>query len=446
MATRYVWRSFFLACSLCMSRVTLCGGADLVADWPEFRGPTGQGIASATGLPIEWSETQNVRWKAELPGRGWSSPVVAGNHIWLTTAFETEVDEQERQAALAKKKNADTLAVSGQVRLHALCVSRETGELLQNVELIVKDQPQPVHKMNSFASPTPILAAGRLYCCFGSYGTACLDTESGAVLWRNSDIEVEHENGPGSTPVLWQDKLIYHCDGSDQQFIVALDAESGKIAWRTARSGKLREDPQLKKAYGTPLLVERAGRTILVSPSADWVYAYDPANGSELWKMNYGELGFSTVPRPVAANGYLFVVTGFMNSRLIAYRLADDPRLPPEEVWLYDKQVPRIPSPLYADRHVLIVSDSGIATCLDAESGSVQWRQRLTGNFAASPLWADGRVYLSDREGVTTVMSLDGTVLARNELPEGMLASPIAVNSSLYLRTESALYRVESLP
>lgn len=420
-------------------------GAGLSADWPEFRGPGGQGHSTATDLPKTWSETDNVTWRTDLPGRGWSSPVIHGNQIWMTTAIEEKLTDEEFKAQLAAKRNSDALAFVAAVRLHALCVDRDSGAILHDIELLEQKNPQAVHKMNSFASPTPIYANERLYCCFGAYGSVCIDTSTGKKLWENTELAIQHENGPGSTPVLWENRYILHCDGTDEQYLVALDAATGKIVWRTPRSGTMDDNPQLRKAYGTPLLLQLGGQTVIASPAANWVYGYDPTTGQELWKVAYGEVGFSTVPRPVTGNGLLYVATGFMQGRLLALRLGDDVRATPSLVWSFDKQIPTIPSPLLVGPHMYLVSDTGIVTCLAAEDGKVRWRERIGGNFAASPLHADGKIYLCSRDGLTTVLSDTGefSVLAKNKLQGEILASPAAVGKAIFVRTDKAIYRLE---
>jgi outer membrane protein assembly factor BamB len=213
------------------------------AEWPQWRGPEGQGhAAAARDLPVTWSETENVAWKTPLPGRGWSSPVIDGSQIWMTTAIETVISEEEKKKRLESVKASQPLNVSGPVALHALCVDRDSGKLLHDIELMVVADPQPIHSLNSYASPSPVLAAGRLYCHFGDFGTACVDTSTAKVVWKNRDQRLNHENGPGSTPLLWQDKLIIHCDGSDTQSIVALDAATGKVAWKNASNGDMQPD------------------------------------------------------------------------------------------------------------------------------------------------------------------------------------------------------------
>jgi outer membrane protein assembly factor BamB len=414
------------------------------ADWPQFRGPDGQGHASAIGLPSSWSEHENIVWKAPLPGRGWSSPVIAGNEIWLTAAIESPVSEDEKAERIKGTTNSQPLNVSGKLSLRAVCVDRRSGEITADVELLTEDRPQPTHAMNSFASPTPVLADGKLYCHFGTHGTACLDTAIRDVVWTNRELTINHENGAGSSPVLWGDRLIVHCDGSDAQYIAALDTATGRIAWKTDRSGKMNEEPQLKKAYGTPLVIQIAGQPTVVSPAADWLYGYDPASGRELWKLNYGILGFSIAPRPVAGHGILYMSTSFMQPQLLAVKL-DGPE--PTIAWRFAKQMPNICSPLLVGDELYTVSDKGIATCLDAETGKVHWTERLPGNYAASPLLADGKIYIANRDGETTVLEPGKTFrkLGLGKLEGQILASPAAVGQALYIRTDKALYRVEYL-
>jgi sugar lactone lactonase YvrE/enterochelin esterase-like enzyme len=413
--------------------------------WPQWRGPAGQGHAEAAhDLPVAWSESENVRWKTPLPGRGWSSPVIGGGIVWMTTAVEQPAGADERTRRLAGNTGNQPLNVSGPLSLRALGVDLETGRLVHDVELLAVADPQPIHALNSYASPSPVLAGERLYCHFGDYGTACLDTRTARVLWTNRDLRLNHENGPGSTPVLWRDKLIVHVDGSDTQAIAAFDAATGKLAWKTPRSGTLRDDPQLKKAYGTPLVLPLGGRDVVVSPAADWLYGYDPATGRELWKLAYGGLGFSIVPRPVFAHGLFFMSTSFMQPELLALRLGDGTAAP-EIAWRERKAAPTMPSPLVVGDELLMVSEKGIATCLDARTGESRWSERLGGNFSSSPLAADGRIYVGNREGKTFVLrpGVAFELLATNELDGGIFATPAAVGRGLYLRTEKALYRLE---
>lgn len=421
-------------------------GVKSAAEWPQWRGPGGQGHAvGAKQLPVQFGDQTNVVWKVQVPGRGWSSPVIAGQEIWLTTAIESPLSDEEKKQRLAGNTGNEPLNISGPISLRAICVDRTSGKIVANVELLTEPRPDPIHNLNSFASPSPILENGRLYCYFGTHGLACLDTETRKVLWTNRDHRLKHENGPGSTPTLWQDLLIFHCDGSDVQYITAIDKHTGKTVWKTPRSGELNANPQLKKAYGTPLMVTLGERPLLLSPGADWLYAYDPATGAEQWKSSYGVLGFSIVPRPVFGGGMLFMSTSFMQAEILAWRLGDG-RSAPEIAWRFKKQAPQMPSPLLVDNELYIVNDRGVATCLDAQKGDAVWSERLGGNFCSSPLFADGRIYVGNREGHLFVLrpGKKFELLADNQLEGAIMASPAAVDSALYIRTDAALYRFEN--
>jgi hypothetical protein len=423
----------------------LCTAA-LAVEWPQWRGPDGQGHARATGLPTTWSESHNVAWKTAIPGRGWSSPVIEGQTVWLTTAIETPARAEDVERRLKANTGDQPLTLLEQVELRAVGLDRDTGRLTHNVLLLTVPEPQWVHRLNSYASPTPVIGEGRLYCHFGALGTACLDTRSGQVVWTNTELVVMHENGPGSSPVLWRDRLIFHMDGSDRQFIAALDKRTGRLAWKTDRSGEMRANPQMRKSYGTPLLVNINGREQLVSPAADWVYGYDPASGRELWRLNYGLLGFSISPRPVAGHGMIFMSTAFSRPNVLAIR--HEGVREPEIVWRFTSGGPTMPSPLLVGEELYFVSDGGILTCLDARTGAEHYRERLGGNFSASPLHADGKIFVSTREGVTAVLKPGRRfeLLATNALPGTILASPAAVDGALFLRTEAALYRIGYAP
>lgn len=417
------------------------------ADWPQWRGPDGQGHAKTTGLPTTWSETENVAWKTAIPGRGWSSPVIAGDQIWLTTANEVPAKPADIERRIKSNTGNQPLTLLESVSLRAVCVDRRTGRVLDNVELLNEKEPQWVHRLNSYASPTPVLENGRLYAHFGTFGTTCLDTKSGKILWTNRDLKLVHENGPGSTPILWGNLLIFHCDGSDVQYIAALDKQTGKLAWKTPRSGEMRANPQLKKAYGTPLVAAFGGTPQILSPAADWLYSYEPATGKELWKLNYEVLGFSIVPRPVTGHGMIYLSTSFMKSEMLAVRY--DGKQPPQIVWRYKKGAPQMPSPILVEDALYFVTDSGgIVTCLDAKTGEERWRERLGGEFSASPLFADGKLHFPSRDGFTAVLApgKEFKLLAKNTLDSGHFASPAAVDGALYLRTEKSLYRIERKP
>lgn len=421
-----------------------------VADppWPQWRGPTGDGHApAARGLPVTWSETEHVAWKTPLPGRGWSSPVLDERLVWMTTAVEREASPEERGRRDITPSGGQPRQVATHLSLRAVAVDRETGRIVHDVELLAVDDPQPIHALNSYASPSPVLGEGRLWCHFGDYGTACLDTTTARVLWNNRTLRLDHMNGPGSTPVLHDGLLIVNCDGCDVQEIAAFDAASGDLAWRTPRSGPLRDDPDLKKAYGTPLVVRQGDRDVLVSTGADWLYGYDPATGAERWRMSYGDLGFSVVPRPVAGHGLVFLSTSFNQPRLLAVRLSADGS-GAAIAWEEKRGAPSMPSPLVVGERLFMVSDRGVGTFLDARSGAVVASLRLGGNVSSSPLLADGRIYVGNRDGDTFVIDPaaepEPRLVATNHLDGQIFATPAAVGDSLYLRTATHLYRLAS--
>ncbi|MEC7709424.1 MAG: PQQ-binding-like beta-propeller repeat protein, partial [Planctomycetota bacterium] len=350
------------------------------AEWPQWRGPGGQGHApTAKDLPNQWkvgpagkevSGGTNIQWRTEIPGRAWSSAMIDGETLWLTTAIEHGSAQEGPPPPGGKKPQPRSVAKS--VTFRALALDARDGQILEDIELFSVDNPQPTHVLNSFASPSPVLGSDRLYCQFGDYGTACVDTKKASVIWHNRSQRLNHENGPGSTPVLWEDLLIFHCDGSDVQYIVALDANTGEQVWRTDRSGEMSENPEMKKSYGTPLITSIGGRNVLLSPASDWLYGYDPNTGEELWKVDYGILGFSVVARPVVADDVVYFSTSFMKTEFLAMQLGPAAHTTPEILWRYKRSVPRMPSPVLIDDSVYLFGDKGIATCLDRHTGEAR--------------------------------------------------------------------------
>lgn len=412
------------------------------ADWPEWRGPAGQGQSQATGLPETWSETSGVAWKADIPGRGHSTPLVVGDHLWLTTALEKAATPDQAKARLATNTGDQPLTVLDSVSLHVVCVERATGKLLHDIEVLNVKEPQWAHQLNSYASPSPLIEDGRLYAHFGSFGTICLDLASLQILWKNEELHIMHENGPGSTAVLWQDKLIAHFDGSDQQFIAAFDKAKGKVAWKTARTGEMDPRPQQRKAYGTPLIVTMNDQPVIVSPAANWIYGYEPATGQALWKIPYGELGFSMSVRPVADAERVYFSTSFGKSQVIALNYKG--LKTPEIAWRNNKNAPKMCSPVLAKGLLFYIDDGGIVSCIDPATGEAYYRERIGGKYSASPIVVENKIYFASREGIVTVIAVDKAfkILAQNSVEGSLMASPVAVDQQLYLRTEKALYRI----
>lgn len=410
--------------------------------WPEWRGENGQGHGSAVGVPWQWSEDANITWKTEIPGLGWSTPVIANGRIWVTTAIDVRASKDEAARLRKTSTNSQPLIISTHVSLRAVCVDLRSGSILKNIEVFSKENPQFIQIDNSYASPSPILDGDRLYCHFGPNGMAAVDTRSSEVLWMNKSFQVKHENGPGSSPILWNDLLIVHCDGIDQQYIVAVDKNTGDVVWKTTRSGAMNENPQLRKSYATPLIVKVDGQEQLLSTAADWLYGYDPKTGRELWKLKFGLLGFSNSSRPVAGHGLVYICTGFMKSQLLAVRPGTADR-PAEVAWTYTKQVPAVSSPLLVGDELYFASGKGIATCLNAKTGAPHWTERIGKSYWASPMFADGRIYFFDKDGTTTVIGpgTDFQSMATNSLTGKIQAAAAAVDNALILRTDKALYR-----
>ncbi|MBM3758237.1 MAG: PQQ-like beta-propeller repeat protein [Acidobacteria bacterium] len=382
-------------------------------DWPQFRGPSGQGLSPEKGLPLDWSATKNVAWKTAIPGTGWSSPSIAGDRIWLTAATE-------RGASL-----------------RVIAVDSATGKIALDKEVIrITDKGPGIHGKNSFASPTAIVSGERVFLHFGFYGTACVNLK-GDVLWKQT-LKYEPQHGPGGSPVLFEDLLIISCDGFDAQYVVALDAASGKVRWKTPRG-------KGNQAYTTPLVIDVEGRAQVVSPGAHHAYAYDPRTGKELWYIEYGS-GFSNVPRAVYAHGLVYICSGFFEPVLFAVRPTGKGNVTKSHVaWSHKRAVPLTPSPVVVGDEIYMVSDNGIGTCLDAKTGEVRWTQRIGGNHSASPLAADGRVYFLSEEGECTAIAPGKTYkeLARSSVGERTFASLAVSGKALYLRGERSLYRLE---
>jgi outer membrane protein assembly factor BamB len=384
-----------------------------VTDWPQFRGPTGQGIADEHNLPVSWSETKNVRWKVAIPGRGWSSPVIQGDRIWLTTATE------EGRS------------------LRAIAVDVNTGAIQQDVEVFRLKSPKLLNGKNSFASPTPVIEGDRVYLHFGAYGTACI-TQAGEIVWKTKLDYDNGQHGPGGSPVLYDDLLIVSCDGLEQQFVVALDKATGKVRWKKMREGY--------QAYTTPLVVSLPGGDQVISPGAYQAIAYEPRTGKEIWRVKYAE-GFSNVPRPVYGNELVYICTGFQEPSLLAVRLDGHGDITKSKIaWKLDRAIPRTPSPLLVGNELYIVSDNGIATCIDAKTGEELWRARLDGNYSASPIYADGRVYFLSEEGVSIVIAPGRQLkhLATNQVDGPTLASMAVSHNSLFIRSATHLYRISN--
>ena len=388
-------------------------------DWPEFRGPTGQGLATTTRLPLEWSNTRNVAWKQLIPGSGWSSPALKDGRVFLTSAVGGD--------------SGSTMS------LHALCLDEGSGKILWDIEVFGGAQATRIHTKNSHASPTPLVAEGRIYVHFGHQGTACLDLD-GKVIWRQASLNYPPVHGSGGSPILAGDALVFSCDGGSDPFVVALEKSTGKVLWKTKR------ETTAKKtfSFSTPLLITVNGRPQVISAGSGAVCAFDPKSGREIWRARYGE-GYSVVPRPVFGHGLLFIATGFDQPTVIAVRADGKGDVTDTHiVWTLKKGAPNTPSLLLVGEELYMVSDGGIASCVDAKTGRVHWQERIGGNYLASPIYADGRIYFQNEEGTGVVLKAgrEFEKLASNALDERTLASYAVADGALFIRAEKHLYKV----
>lgn len=420
-------------------------------EWPQFRGPDGQGRAPSGRVPARWSETENVLWKAAVPGRGWSSPVISDGVCWLTTAVTRDATP-ERKLEILRSKLADNplakeMEIIDSVSLRAVAVDLKSGDLLHDVELFHHRNPEPIHSLNSYASPTPVLGAGRLYCHFGNMGTACVDTKTAAVVWKTR-LPSEHSVGPGSSPVLFETLLIVPCDGTDAQFVEALDVETGEKVWKTNRPPMTGDIGEMHKAFSTPLVIRGGDVDQVVVAGAQWVVSYNPRTGEPLWQVRHGE-GFSNAVRPVYSQGLVYIGTGYMTPELLAIRVDGKGDVTDTHVaWRIKKQVPAMPSPIVIGDALYMVSEQGVVTCADASTGEIRFQKRVPGSYSASPLVADAKLLFCSREGDVTVVPAGSSwqELAKNHVDGQLMASPAVWSDSLILRAGSHLYRIGERP
>jgi outer membrane protein assembly factor BamB len=400
--------------------VSACLSAQAEALWPEFRGPTAQGHSTATGLPTKWTKSQGVRWRTELPGRAWSSPVIAEGKIWLT----------------------DAVTKGSEVKLKVVALNAEDGKQVWEAELFeVKDLGKlKMHQKNSHASPSPIYSEGMIYAHFSHLGTACVQASDGKVVWKNNDHPYPPVHGTGGSPLLVGDLLVFNADGASEPKVIALNKKDGSLAWKVGRTS----DASRKFSFSTPLLIEVNGEQQIITAGSGIVQALRPADGSEIWHVSYDQ-GYSVVPRPVHAHGMIFVGTGYDKPTALAIKTGGTGDVTESHVaWRADKRVPHNPSMIVVEKDLYMLDDKGILSCRDAVTGEVYYEERLLSNSSASLLHADGHIYATDEQGETAVVKVghNPEVVATNNLNEKILASAAVVDSDLLIRTEKALYRI----
>lgn len=394
----------------------------LQTDWNQFRGPAGDGNDRSGGkLPLDWSR-DDARWRTELPGTGWSSPVLRAREIVLTAAIPQQANGQSFD-------------------LVTIWIDRESGDVVRRLKVFSQegDQQPRIHAKNSHASPTPLLIGPETLVHFGYQGTALLARDE-TVKWANRDLRFPPVHGNGGSPVVVGSRVIFTCDGEQRPSIAALDLESGRLAWRTNRP----VDAERKFSFCTPTVIEVDGKTQVVCPGSDCVLSLDPESGEIVWQVRYE--GYSVVPKPVYADGLVFVATGYGDTRLLAI----DPRgrgdvTDSHVVWTLDRGAPNTPSLLAHQQRLYVLSDDGILTVLKTTSGELIYRQRLGGNYSASPIEVAGKLVLTSEDGKVTILNAGEQfqVVAEKDLGERTLASPAYGEGALYFRTAEALYRFD---
>ncbi len=389
-------------------------------EWPEFRGPTGQGIGGKA--PREWGEKQGVAWKIEVKARGWSSPVVSEGLVVLTGG----------------------LSEGGKTELVVSAYDFHSGEEVWSKKLFAptEEELEAKHAKNGLASSTPVLRDGVVYVHFGHMGTAALKLKSGEVLWKQK-LEYSPVHGGASSPILVGERMIISVDGASDPALMALDVKTGEVVWKTPRT----EEVKQTFSFCTPLLVKDGEREVVISPASAMIGGYDPATGKELWKVTF-KPGWSLVPRPVVMDGVVYVSTGFMKGTLLAIKLAGarGDVTDSHVLWSEEKNISETPSFVAAEGVVYVLSDSGALTCFDGKSGEIRWKEKLVGNFSASPVLAGGALYCETEDGVCYVVEAspkEGKVVFEVDLEDRIYASPAVVEGALLMRTETGLWKID---
>ena len=397
-------------------------------NWTHFRGTNMDGHAAVKTAPLHWSDSTNVVWKAPVKGLGWSSPVVFGNQIWVTSAKEDGTE------------------------FYTLCFDLETGKLLDEKTIFTCPDPQGIHGTNSYATPTPCIEAGFVYVHYGTFGTACINTKSFDVVWKREDLKAAHMQGPASSVILHNDKLIVHLEGTEDPYVVALDKKTGATIWKSVRPKEIYDklEPVYRKSYQTPIIIEVNGKELLISNSSFMCFAHDVNTGEVIWTMEYGF--DSTVSQPLYWNGLVFVNSGWIfedNKPYFTREYAIDPTGKGDVTkthvkWMYQDEFPQIPTPVIVDGKMYFVHDRGLASCIDAATAKLIWKQELKGNFNSSPILAAGNLYFFNVKGDCTIIKPGDSFekVAENKIGETVKSIPAFVDKGMVLRTDRHLYLI----
>ena len=410
-------------CILLLITVASCVVIEANEQWSQFRGHYGNGIIKSTSAPINWSENTNIDWKTPIHDRGWSSPVIWNDQIWMTTA--------------TKDGN----------KMYAICVNKLSGKIEHDIHVFDVKSPQAITNENTYASPTPVVEEGRVYVHFGTYGTACISTKDGQILWKRRDLNCDHEigAGPASSPFIYNNFLIFNVDGRDVQYVIALNKETGETAWKTNRSVDF-SDVQVnqRKAYGTPFIIPRGNSNQMVSIGAKGVYSYDPKNGKELWKAEHR--GWSIAPRPVYGEGLVFTMIDRDRPEMWAINPNGSGDITETHIeWKETKRMPPRASPIIIKGLLFVVDRNGYISCIEAKTGKSIWQKRMKGRFSASPILANNLIYFFNEDTVCTIIkpTRELEIVAENKLSDDkLMATPAFDENSIYIRTEKKLTRI----
>ena len=397
-------------------------------NWTHFRGSGLNGHALVKNAPINWDESSNIDWKVPVKGLGWSSPVVYEDQIWLTSAAR---DGKE---------------------FYTFCFDFETGKLLDEKTIFTSEDPQRIHSTNSYATPTPCIEKGYVYVHFGSFGTACINTRTYEVVWKRDDLPCEHMQGPASSPVIYKDMLILHLEGTKDPYVVSLNKRTGELIWKSVRPPEIYDpiQPVYRKSYQTPIIIEVNGRDLMISNSAFMCFAHDVYTGEVVWTVEYGY--DSTVSMPLYHNGIVYVNSGWIfleNKPSFTRQYAIDPSGEGDVTdthvkWIYEDEVPQIPTPVIVDNRMYMVHDRGMVTCLDIQTGKPVWKEKLSGNFNSSPVYAGGNIYFINVKGECTIIKPGDKfqIVAENSIGETVKTLPVFVRDRMILRTEKNLFLI----
>ena len=396
-------------------------------EWTKFRGPTGDGHVTVKSIPLKWSDTENVKWKVSVPGKGWSSPVISKGKIYLTSA-------------VAEGDNQDAADVHRELRV--ICYDSSDGKELWDTKVFEqKPLKRPIHHKNSHASPTPIIEDGKVYVHFGHMGSACLDLK-GKILWKNNELKYDPLHGNGGTPIIVDNLFFYSADALTNPFVVALDKNTGKVLWKKQRS---ETDQSRKFSFSTPTLIRMGGRSQIISPASGAVFSYDSKTGEELWSVDYG--GWSVIPKPGVYKNMIYVGTGYERAHILGIRVDEKSKGNVTEShveWEITKRAPNTPSFMVVDDLLYFISDGGIATCVEPLTGEIIWQERTAGPISASPVYFNGMIYFLDEQGKTTVIKAGRKfeIIAENKIKERTLASFGISEGAIYIRSEKSLFRI----